>query len=109
MVFDAVALTWNPITAAEVGAVSGLETATVSTQLDRLQKDGVLEKVDISTTSRTGFQVSERFFNIWYLMRHASRRQRSRLRWLTEFLRKFYSPQELADMARGLSDPVATG
>ncbi len=99
VVFDAVALTWNPVTAAEVATVSGLETATVSTQLDRLQKDGILEKVALVTTSRAGFQVSERFFNIWYLMRHASRRQRSRLRWLAEFLRKFYSSQELEEMA----------
>ena len=99
VVFDAVALTWNPVTAAEVATVSGLETATVSTQLDRLLKDGILEKVALVTTSRAGFQVSERFFNIWYLMRHASRRQRSRLRWLAEFLRKFYSPQELGEMA----------
>lgn len=105
VVFDAVALTWNPVTAAEVATVSGLETATVSTQLDRLQKDGILEKVALVTTSRAGFQVSERFFNIWYLMRHASRRQRSRLRWLAEFLRKFYSPQELEEMAGTIFRP----
>lgn len=105
VVFDAVALAWNPVTAADTATVSGLETATVSTQLDRLTKDGVLEKVGLSTTSRTGFQVSERFFNIWYLMRHASRRQRSRLRWLTEFLRKFYSPRELREMAGVLIRP----
>ncbi len=102
VVFDAVGLAWNPVTAADTAAASGLETATVSTQLDRLTRDGILEKVGLSTTSRTGFQVSERFFNIWYLMRHASRRQRSRLRWLTEFLRKFYSPQELGEMAGAL-------
>ena len=34
------------------------------------------------------YQVAERFFNIWYLMR-ASRRVRAKLRWFVEFLRVF--------------------
>jgi hypothetical protein len=43
--------------------------------------------------------MGERFFNIWYLMRNASRRQRNRLRWLTEFLRRLYSSQQIPEMA----------
>ncbi len=91
VVFDAVALAWNPITAAEVGTTTGLEVGAVSTQLDRLYKNGVLEKTSLSSTNRIGFILAERFFNIWYLMRHAQRRQRNRLRWLVEFLHKFYT------------------
>ena len=99
VVFDAVALAWNPITAAELATITGLEVGAVSTQLDRLFKNGVLEKTSLSSTSRIGFMLAERFFNIWYLMRHAPRRQRNRLRWLVEFLRKFYTPPQLADHA----------
>jgi Flp pilus assembly protein TadD len=102
VVFDAVALAWDPVTAAEASAASVLEVGTVSAQLDRLVKDGVVEKATLSTTTKTAFQVGERFFNIWYLMRHGPRRQRTRLRWLTEVLRRIYSPQELHEYAAAL-------
>jgi tetratricopeptide (TPR) repeat protein len=99
VVLDAVALAWNPITAADVAAATALDTSAVSTQLDRLQKNGVVEKVGLSSTARAGFQLGERFFNIWYLMRHGPRRQKTRLRWLTSFLRGFYSPSQLNERA----------
>lgn len=99
VVLDAVALAWNPITAADVAAATALDTSAVSTQLDRLQKSGLVEKVSLSSTARAGFQLGERFFNIWYLMRHGPRRQKTRLRWLTSFLRGFYSPAQLTERA----------
>jgi Flp pilus assembly protein TadD len=102
VVFDALALTWDPATAADLAGVTGLEVGVVSAQLDRLFKEGVAEKTSLSSTSRVAFQVAERFFNIWYLMRHSPRRQRLRLRWLTEMLRRIYSPRELRERAAGL-------
>lgn len=100
--FDAVALAWNPTTAADVATATGLEIGIVSSQLDRLNKNGLIEKAPLSSSTRTGFQLAERFFNIWYLMRHAPRRQRSQLRWLVEFLRNFYTPRQLDELAIGL-------
>ncbi len=102
VVFDALALEWNPATAATLALKAGLEVGVVSAQLDRLVKAGIAEKATLSSTNRAGYQVAERFFNIWYLMRHASRRQRNRLRWLTEFLRGFYSARQMSDIATGL-------
>jgi tetratricopeptide (TPR) repeat protein len=102
VVLDAVALAWDPVLAASVAHASHLDVTTVSSQLDRLQKEGIIEKVPVSTTTKTAFQVSERFFNIWYLMRHGARRQRSRLRWLTVFLRSFYSDAQLIARAKSL-------
>ncbi|HEV7504269.1 MAG TPA: tetratricopeptide repeat protein [Thermoanaerobaculia bacterium] len=102
VVFDALALAWDPATAADLAGVTGLEVGVVSAQLDRLFKEGVVEKTSRSSTNRIAFQVAERFFNIWYLMRHSPRRQRLRLRWLTEMLRRIYSPRELHERATGL-------
>ena len=99
VVLDAVALNWNPVTAAQIAAATSIDTSSVSPQLDRLQKLGIIEKVTTSSPSPIAYQLSERFFNIWYLMRNASRRQRNRLRWLTEFLKQFYTPQQLCTMA----------
>ena len=102
VVLDAVALAWDPVIAAEIAGASGLETRIVSAQLTRLERDGIVQKVSVSRSHRDAFQLAERFFNIWYLMRHGPRRQRARLRWLSAFLRGFYSPAQLRERARGL-------
>ena len=91
-VLDAVALRWDPVTAMEVGEDTGLDTSTVSSQLTRLFRQGILEKADPGDSKKALYQVAERFFNIWYLMR-ASRRVRARLRWFVEFLRVFFHPE----------------
>jgi Flp pilus assembly protein TadD len=97
-VLDAVALRWDPVTAMEVAEDSGLETNAVSTQLTRLARQGILEKADPGDSKKALYQVAERFFNIWYLMR-ASRRVRAKLRWFVEFLRVFFDSGELEKMA----------
>jgi Flp pilus assembly protein TadD len=97
-VLDAVALRWDPVTALEVAENTGLETSVVSTQLTRLVRQGSLEKADPGDSKKALYQVAERFFNIWYLMR-ASRRVRAKLRWFVEFLRVFFDSVELEGMA----------
>lgn len=99
-VLDAVALAWDPVTANEVARDSGLEVTVVNAQLSRLENDGYVEKVEVSGSGRSGFQMVERFFNIWYLMRHGSRRLKQRVQWLTGFLRGFYSPGDRENLAR---------
>lgn len=97
-VLDAVSLRWDPVTAMDVASDTGLETTAVSTQLTRLVRQGLLEKADPGDSKKSLYQVAERFFNIWYLMR-ASRRVRARLRWFVEFLRVFFDSGELEEMA----------
>ena len=96
---DALALHWDPVSAGELAKASRLSVNTASAQLNRLVREGVVEKVPYEPASKTGFQLAERFFNIWYLMR-ASRRVRRRLIWLVEFLRMFYGEEELRETAR---------
>lgn len=101
VIVDKVALHWHPITAAECQAATHLDLNVVSAQLNRLVKNGLLTKVSLPGPSKLGFQLSERFFNIWYLMR-ASRRLRRRLSWFVEFLRIFYGEEELRRRAEEL-------
>ena len=103
LVVDAVALHWHPITAAACAERTRLDVNVVSAQLNRLIKLGLLAKVSLQGASKLGFQLVERFFNVWYLMR-ASRRARQRLAWFVEFLRMFYSEEELARRAQALLD-----
>ena len=105
---DKMALYWDPVTARQLADLLGWEVNLVSAQLSRLQDTGVVEKVKAGRGKRAAFQVGERFFNIWYLMR-ASRRVRRKLIWLVEFLRAFYSAEELKKAAREKLAGTATG
>jgi len=96
---DKLALHWDPMSARQAADALGWQVNQASAQLDRLVQAGVVEKVKSGRSKRMAFQVAERFFNIWYLMR-ASRRVRRKLMWLVEFLRVFFSNEELHKHAR---------
>jgi DNA-binding transcriptional regulator GbsR (MarR family) len=85
LVVDSLALGWDPMTARDLADRLRLDINQTSAQLNRLVKLSVVEKTRLPGTARTGFQLSDRLFNIWYLMR-ASRRMRRRLIFLVEFL-----------------------
>ncbi len=91
---------WAPISVGELAAVSQVLNTSISPQLKRLELDGLIEKTTLHGTTRSGYQAAERFFNIWYLMRFSSRRQRSRLGWLVEFMRLWSSSDELCTLAQ---------
>ena len=91
---DAIALNWDPITTARLVKITGVQSTTLSAQLSRLRKDGLIEVTETSG-SYSGYQITERFLNIWYLMRHGTRRNKQRMRWLVAFLSTFYSSIDL--------------
>lgn len=91
---------WAPVTAKTLARAAALPVSSVSAQLTRLEQEGLVEKTALSGTKRLGYQCSERFFNIWYLMRNAPRGARARVGWLVEFMRLWYSNDELQGLAR---------
>ena len=97
-VVHALAVRWHPASAAQVASDLNIEVKAVSSQLVRLVREGLVEEVPFDPSTRKGFQIAERFFNIWYLMR-ATRRARRRLIWLVEFLKMFYSEKQLRSHA----------
>ncbi|MDP2310491.1 MAG: AAA family ATPase [Pseudomonadota bacterium] len=94
LVLDALAHHWDPATAAMVAERTRMDVNSVSTQLHRLHNEGLVDKVDLPGEARQGFQVSERFFNLWYLMR-ASRRHRGRVMSLARCLETLYDIDDL--------------
>lgn len=97
-VVDALALNWDPATAGRIADKMRMDVNTVSAQLGRLVNQGVVEKVKLFDENRLGFQLAERFFNIWYLMR-TSRRVRRKLVWLVKFLQSWYDQNSLREQA----------
>lgn len=101
LLLDKLALHWDPMTARQVADALGWNVNQASAQLDRLAQAGIVEKVKAGQGKRMAFQVAERFFNIWYLMR-AGQRARRRLMRLVGFLHAYYSldPAAGPDMLR---------
>lgn len=97
-VVHALAVHWHPMSAGDVANTLQLAVNAVSSQLNRLVKEGLVEAVPFDPPTKTGFQIAERFFSIWYLMRTAQRARR-RLVWFIDFLRMFYSQEELVKHA----------
>ena len=91
---------WAPIPLSELARISQVPKTSISPQLQRLELEGLIVKSFLHGTTRSGYQATERFFNIWYLMRLSPRRQRTRLTWLVEFMRLWFSSDELCTLAQ---------
>jgi tetratricopeptide (TPR) repeat protein len=102
VVVSAVADHWAPVTARTLSEATGLPMASISGQLDRLEKTGFVEKVEIFGQSSAGYQIAERFFNVWFLMRSASRRQRRVVEFLVRFIESFYEAKDRPRLAQHL-------
>ncbi len=93
---------WRPLTKAEIVSQARLVDSSVPPQLGRLRDIGLVEETEVFPSRKTGYQIAERFFNIWYLMRFTSRRQRASLACLTRFLEEFHTPAERTRSAHEL-------
>ncbi|WP_179413719.1 tetratricopeptide repeat protein [Mucilaginibacter sp. E4BP6] len=103
VIVDALALNWDPCDLDQLHFITKLENNQLSAQLDRLIKAGWIDRSNRYSEEKNkivlkikNYSIRERFFNIWYIMRRASRRQRGDLKSLTCFLETFYTPQHLA-------------
>jgi tetratricopeptide (TPR) repeat protein len=107
---------WRAATAEKITELTGFPRSTVSPLLGRLEEEGVIEKTPLfdpgqrssastrkpGLSKKTGYRLSERFFNIWLIMRSASRRERAGIICLARFLESIYTPEELDGHARSL-------
>lgn len=99
IIVDAIALHWDPINLEQLRTETKLENGQLSPQLKRLVELGWIEKLDAYKAKGSAYQISERFFNIWFLMRRSSRRQKKELYCLSKFLETFYG-DDLHEVAK---------
>ncbi len=97
-IVDAIALNWDAMATKEIAEKTRMESKAISSQLKLLEKNRIIHKIK-TTTKNHFYQVTERFFNIWYLMRYGRRRGKSRVQWLVHFLQTWCSESELSERA----------
>ena len=107
-VYLALAELWKPATTREVADRSRLETSKCSAQLTRLIDRGVVQ-VAGGSARRKQYYLSERLYNIYYLMRR-SRGPDRLVEALVRFMESYYSPRELRDIgARIVNEAQSLG
>lgn len=107
-ILDAIALHWDPITSHVLAANTQVEITTISSQLLKLKSVGLIEEVPTSG-ARAGYQLVERFFNVWYLIRYGTRRTKERIDRLPEFLGSFYRGEDFRPLPVPGSTAVPLG
>ncbi len=98
-IMDFIALSWDAVSTNEIAAKVKEESKAVSAQLKQLTKNNLIE-VQITKTKNNLYRISERFFNIWYLMRHGGRNEENKVKFLVEFLQGWCDDETLEDRAK---------
>ncbi|MCP4630632.1 MAG: NACHT domain-containing protein [bacterium] len=97
-IVDFIALSWDAVGTREIAQKTKLASKAVSAQIKQLDKYHIIDKIETDTKNMM-YRISERFFNIWYLMRHGRKWDEKRIRFLIEFLQSWCDRNELKNRA----------
>ena len=95
--FHCLAEGWKPLLAREVADAANLNSSHASAQLKQLMEKGYAREIRLRGAKRTRYEVSDRFYNIYYLLRF-SRAGRDRLERLVAFLHDLFGPSGMRTM-----------
>lgn len=84
-IVDVIALSWEAVTTKEIADKIRMQSKEVSAQLNLLEKNGVINKIPVNKKNYM-YQIKERFFNIWYLMRFGGEKEKYKVQRLVDFL-----------------------
>lgn len=96
-VFHCLAEGWKPMQAREVADAAKLNSSHASAQLRQLIEKGYAREVTVPHAKRTLYEVGDRFYNIYYVLRF-SRTGRDRLARLVAFLHDLFGPTGIRTM-----------
>ena len=91
VIVDAIALAWEPVTLEQIRSVTRYENGQLSPQIKRLMDTGWIEKPGTRQGKGGAYEITERIFNIWYLMRRSSRRMKKSVLCLSKFMEVYYA------------------
>ncbi len=107
-VYLALAELWKPATAREIADRARLDTSKCSAQLQRLSERGVVQTAG-GSARRKQYCVTERLYNIYYLLRRGRGGLDSMVESLIRFMASFYSSPQLRDIVARIAEEGAGG
>ena len=108
-IFDAIAQQWDGILVKEIAQKTRGVSKKISAQLNKMEKNWIIEKRRQTNSKNHIYLLSERFFNIWYLMRYGRKRDEKRVAWLTNFLEIWCSKDEIQSRTKTLIRSMKQG
>lgn len=97
-IVEVIALKWDAISVKEISKTTRMESKLISAQLQQLEKNRIVEKQETSKKNHL-YRLTERFFNVWYLMRFGNKKDINRVRWYVQFLELWCNRNELKNKA----------
>ena len=107
-VFHCLAKAWAPLLTREVAAEAKLGSSHASAQIRQLIGKGYVREVRLAGETRGRYEVSDRFYNIYYLLR-ISRSGRARLERLVDFLHQLFGPVGMRHTHEAALDALRNG
>jgi len=93
-----IALQWDAIHTADIAKALRMKSNEVSAQLNHLADNQWI--ISKGKGRKKMYQLRDRFFNIWYLMRYDRRSEKTRVKWLVHFYKIMCRPSQLADIGK---------
>ncbi|MCX4241140.1 AAA family ATPase [Paraliomyxa miuraensis] len=106
-VYSTLADLWAPATSRHVGERCRMNPSKASALLSRLVSRRMVEEVGSEGRAKR-YQLTERLYNVYYLLRNRGGQQHARLEGLVEFMAMFYESDELADIMGKLAVEATT-
>lgn len=107
-IVNTVALAWDAVNIEDISKKTRIPADSISIHLGELENNGIVTR--IPTASHIDlYQLADRFFNIWYLMRNGKRREKQKVLWLMRFLENWCSKEELSQLAEQHIKALKTG
>ena len=97
-IIEALAFAWDAMSTKEISVKTRIVSKSISAQLIQMEKNEIILK-KLTNSKNHYYQISERFFNIWYLMRHGRKGDRKKIIWLVKFLEEWCDQKELIQRA----------
>ncbi|MDV3877721.1 hypothetical protein CMU01_16955 [Elizabethkingia anophelis] len=95
-VVDTIARNWDAISVKELVMRTRMESKHVSSVLNALEKNQVVERVPTKTKNNL-YRLKDRFLNIWYLMRFGRKKDKENVVWLVRFYDAWCDKSELSE------------
>ena len=106
-VFHCLADGWKPMLAKEVADAAKLTSSHASAQIRQLVDRGYAREVKLPGAKRAHYEVGDRFYNIYFLLRF-SRTNRHRLERLVAFLHELFGPSGMRTMYPAILETLRT-
>jgi len=94
-----IAVNWDAVNSDHISRKTRLRRDQVCQLLDALEEVFIVQRIPTDTPMHL-YYLSERFFNIWYLMRLAPKGSQTKVIWLVRFLESWYDKEELIQRAK---------